>query len=78
MVQYYMKDSGAFKATKCVSHIHETQRLNSFCGMNAHHQNGVAERVIQSISNMDRAMIFHSIMHWKDGIDVHLWPVDVK
>jgi hypothetical protein len=44
------------------------------CGTNAHHQNGVAEISIQTISNMARSMILHSSMHWKDGIDASLWP----
>jgi hypothetical protein len=38
-----------------------------FCGTNAHHQNGFAERAIQTISNMERAMILHESMHWKYG-----------
>jgi hypothetical protein len=49
VVQDYLTDSGAFKAKKCVSHIHETHQLLRFCGTNAHHQNGIAERDIQSI-----------------------------
>jgi hypothetical protein len=48
-----------------------------FCGNNAHHQNGVAERAIKTISNMARAMILHASMHWKDGIDASLWPMTV-
>jgi hypothetical protein len=44
------------------------------CGTNAHNQNGVAERSIQTISNMVRSMMLYAIMHWKDGIDATLWP----
>jgi hypothetical protein len=77
VVQDYLTDSGAFKANKFVSHIHDTQQLLCYCGTNAHHQNGVAEWVIQSISNMARAMILHSSMHWKYGIDASLWPMAV-
>jgi hypothetical protein len=73
VVQDYLTYSGTFKAHKCVAHIHETQQMMHFCGTNAHHQNGVAERAIQTISNMARAMIFHASMHWKDGIDASLW-----
>jgi hypothetical protein len=49
-----------------------------FCGTNAHHQNGVAERAIHTISKMARAMILHASMHWKDGIDASLWPMAVN
>jgi hypothetical protein len=77
VVQDYLTDSGALKANKFVSDIQETQQLLRYCGTNAHHQNGVAERAIQSISNMARAMILHSSMHWKDGIDASLWHMAV-
>jgi hypothetical protein len=46
-----------------VAHINETQQMMHFFGTNAHHQNGVAERAIQTISNMARAMILHASMH---------------
>jgi hypothetical protein len=68
-VQDYLTDSVAFKANSFVKHIHETHQLMSFCGTNAHHQNGVSERAIQTISNMARSMILHASMNWKDGID---------
>jgi hypothetical protein len=58
-------------------HVHETHQLLCLCGTNAHHQNGITERDIQSISNMVRAMILHASMHWKDGIDANLWPMAV-
>ena len=44
---------------------------------NAHHQNGVAEQAIQTISNMARAMLLHASMHWKQGIDSIMWPMAV-
>jgi hypothetical protein len=72
LVQDYLTDSGAFKANKFVKHIHETHQLMRFCGTNAHHNNEVDERAIQTISNMARSMILHASMHWKDGIDASL------
>jgi hypothetical protein len=78
VVQDYLTDSGTFKAHKFVSHMHETQQTMHFCGTNSHHQNGVAERAIQTISNMARAMILHESMHWKDIIDASLLPVAVN
>jgi hypothetical protein len=84
VVQDYLTDSGTFKVKNCVAHINETQKMMHFCGTNAHHQNGVAERAIQTISNMTRAMILHASMilhanmHWKDGIDASLWPMAVN
>jgi hypothetical protein len=66
--QDYRIDSGAFKANSFVKHIHETHQLMKFCGTNAHHQNGVTGRAIQTIINMARSIVLHASMHWKDGI----------
>jgi hypothetical protein len=74
----YLTDSGAFKANTFVAHINETHQKLRFCGTNAHHQNGVAERSVQTISNMARAMILHSSIHWKNGCDSSLWPMAVS
>jgi hypothetical protein len=63
IVQNYLTDSGAFNAEKFVKVINETQQRLRFCGTNAHHQNGVAERSIQIVSNLARAMILHVSVH---------------
>jgi hypothetical protein len=75
VVQDYLTYSGTFKANTCVAHINETQQMMHFCGTIAHHQTGVSERAIQTISNMARAMILHASMHCKYGIDASLWPM---
>jgi hypothetical protein len=77
LIQGYLTDSGAFKANKFVQHIRESHQLIRYCGTNSHHQNGVAERAIQTISNMVRAVILHACLHWKNGIDYFLWPMAV-
>jgi hypothetical protein len=48
-----------------------------FCGTNAHHQNGIAKRLIRTVSNMAQAMILHAASHWKGGIDSSLWLMTV-
>jgi hypothetical protein len=77
VVESYLTDSGAFKANTFVQHIREHEQRIRYCGANAHHKNGVAERAVQSVSNMARALILHASAHWKDGIDSSLWPMAV-
>jgi hypothetical protein len=50
VVESYLTDSGAFKANVFVEHIGAHEQRLRFCGANTHHKNGVAERVIQSVS----------------------------
>ena len=77
VIKSYLTDSGAFKAKIFVSHIRTHKQRLRLCGANAHHKNGVAERAVQSVSNMVRALILRASAHWKDGIDASLWPMAV-
>jgi hypothetical protein len=78
VVQVYLTDSGAFKANLCITDINETRQKLWFCGTNTHHQNGVAERSIQTISNMACDIILHASIHWKDGCESSLWHQAVE
>ena len=77
LVESYLTDSGAFSAVKFVKQIRDHNQRIRYCGANTHHKNGVAERAVQKVSNMARALILHSGAHWKDGIDSSLWPMAV-
>ena len=77
VIQSYLTDKGAFKANTFVQQIRDHAQQIKYCGTNAHHQNGIAERSIRTVSNMARAMLLHSSAHWKDGIDSSLWPMAV-
>ena len=60
VVEAYSTDSGAFKAKTFVTHIREHSHRLRFCGANAHHKNKIAERAVQSVSNILRTLILHA------------------
>jgi hypothetical protein len=78
LVEEYMADNGVFKANAFVKHIQDHNQKLKFCGVNAHHQNAVAERSIRTVSECARSMLLHASMRWKDGIDSSLWPMAVS
>ena len=43
-------------------------------GSGAQHQNGMAERSIQTVICRDRTMLFHAVVHWPKVPDLQLWP----
>ena len=46
----------------------------TFSAVGAHHQNGVAERNIQTIMSWALSMMSHQLLHWPDAFDEALWP----
>ncbi len=57
----------------CTHCTHQRQRL-TFCGVNAHHQNGITERHIRSITERACSMLIHAMISWPDIISEQLWP----
>jgi hypothetical protein len=46
----------------------------SLLGIGAHHQNGVAERAIQTVTQWARTILLHQVLHWPDQSKIDLWP----
>ena len=46
----------------------------SFCGVNTHFQNGVAERRIRELQDHARCMLIHANRRWPEAIIPNLWP----
>ncbi len=73
-IKHFHSDNGVFASaafrTDCET---KSQRL-TFSGVGAHHQNGVAERNIKTISQWARANMLHAAFHWPSHANVKLWP----
>ena len=78
LIDSYLTDNGIFKANAFVSHIRNQHQKLRFCGVNAHHKNAIAERAIRTVSDCARALLLHSSLRWKSGIDSSLWPLAVR
>eukprot|EP00957_Ditylum_brightwellii_P041697 3157696-Ditylum_brightwellii.AAC.1 len=50
----------------------------SFCGVGAHHQNGIAENWIKQLTFKSRSMILHAKQHWPEYITAILWAYASK
>jgi len=47
------------------------QKIN-FSGVGAHHQNGVAERAIKTITQLAWATLLHATIMWPDQVNLEL------
>ncbi len=53
------------------------QRL-TFCGVNAHFQNGIAEKAIRDLWESARKQLLHARQHWPAAIHLALWPYALR
>ena len=77
-VQAYHADNGIFKAKKWVEECQQRKQDLTFAGVNAHHQNGVAERRIRELQETTRAMLIHATKRWPGVVTIHLWPYALR
>jgi hypothetical protein len=68
-VLHYRADHGVFADNNAVRSQRQTL---SFCGVTAHHQNGVAKRRIHELENQARTMLIHANRRWPTAIDAPL------
>ena len=73
-IQSYHADNVPFDNACLQEDIQLQGQSIKFSGVGAHHQNGVAERAICTITQWARAMLLHQILMWPDRADTSLWP----
>jgi hypothetical protein len=76
-VQHYHADNGRFCENLWMANVKKEGQTISFCRVNAHFQNGVAERRIRDLSDGARTSLLHANKRWSKAISVHLWPYAV-
>jgi hypothetical protein len=77
-IKQYHADNGRFQDIKFKEHcIEQSQRL-TYCGVNAHFQNGRAERKIRDLQDGARTSLLHAMKKWPTAITVNLWPYALR
>ena len=52
--------------------------MTTYCGVNAHHQNGGAEKRIRDLQEQARKMLLHAECRWPKAIDTSLWTYALR
>ena len=76
-VEHYHADNGVFASRAFRDEIAKCGQGLSFCGVGAHHQNGVAERRIQDLADAARASLAHAA-HRNPSVTANLWPYALR
>ena len=77
-IQAYHADNVIFNAKKWMEECHQQKQNLAFAGVNAHHQNGIAERRICEPQEMTRAMLIHASKRRPGVVTIHLWPYTMR
>jgi hypothetical protein len=67
----YHADNGIFKAYKWIDACKQDSQGMTFAAVNAHHQNGIAERRNRELQYLARAMLAHANAQWSDTISAN-------
>jgi hypothetical protein len=66
-------DNGVYSANLFREACLRGQQNLSFCGVEAHWQNGIAERFIGTITQRARTILLHAMAKWPDVIKEDMW-----
>ena len=75
---HYHGDNGRFAETLFLAHARNLGQRVAHCGVNAHFQNGIAERRIRDVQDRGRTMLVHAKHHWPDAIETCMWPYAIR
>lgn len=77
-IKHYHADNGIFSSIEFMKEIRDKGQTISFCAVNAHHQNGRAEKRIRDLQEAARTMMLHAQLRWPQAITNNLWPFAIR
>ena len=77
-VKHYHCDNGRFADNAFKQSVVASNQTISYCGVNAHVQNGRAEKKIRDLRESARTQLLHAINRWPGTVTVNLWPYSLR
>jgi hypothetical protein len=77
-IKHYHADNGRFADNAFMQSVAESGQTISFCGVNAHFQNGIAKKRIRDLSEQARKQLLHAKARWPEAIEINLWPYAIR
>jgi hypothetical protein len=77
-IAHYHCDNGCFADTTFVRLCKESRQKLTFCGVNTHFQNGIAERAICNLSESAQKQFLHAKQRWSHAASTALWPYALR
>ena len=77
-ITHYHADNGRFADNAFIQDCHANRQSLSYCGVNAHFQNGIAERRIRDLQERTRTSMLYAMNKWKKIVTINLWPYAMR
>ena len=77
-IRSFRADNGIFKSAEFRLDLSDNAQEVTFCGVGAHHQNGIAERYIRTMVEKARTVLLNAHARWPDAIDMELWTFALR
>jgi hypothetical protein len=77
-IHHYHADNSRFADNIFRQAVARKGQTLSFCGVNAHFQNGVAEQRIRELQDHAWCMLIHANKRWPTAITPNLWPYALR
>jgi hypothetical protein len=77
-IEHYHCDNGRFADNDFKSACEQARQRLTFCGVNAHFQNGIAEKAIRDLSESARKQLLHARQRWPAAVHLALWPYAMR
>ena len=77
-ILHYHADNGRFADNAFMNNCKTQDKGLSYCGVNAHFQNGIVERRIRDLQEQTRTSMLYAMSKWKKMILICLWPYSMR
>jgi hypothetical protein len=77
-ILHYHCDNGRFKDNTFRQACGEARQQLTFCGVNAHFQNGIAKRAICDLLESACKQLLHASARWPAAVHLALWPYALR
>ena len=77
-ITHYHADNGRFADNAFIQDCQANRQSLSYCGVNAHFQNGIAERRIRDLQERTRTSMLYAMNKWKKMVTINLWPYAMR
>ena len=77
-VKHYHCDNGRFADNLFIKHASSNNQGITYCGVNAHWQNGISEKRIRDLQELTTTNLLHAESKWPAVITANLWPYALR